>query len=137
MKHISKERREADRLREKIKTLLAEQDGWLGYEGQRHWLRKLLQRDEGEPYTEPEREAVSRMIHARTFFEGWEGHSVQELVRGARRYMADFDQDDFLNEIVHATRLTRGDMAMLVSLCRTAGVDIPRFGNRSEKYEEA
>jgi hypothetical protein len=137
MKHISKERREAVQLREKIKSLLAERDGWRHYEDQRDWLRELLGRDAAYIFTERERTAVARIAYMRTFFDGWDGHSVQELIRAARKYMADFDHDDFLNEIEHATRLTRGDMGALVGLCRTAGLDIERSGRKAEEYEEA
>lgn len=138
MKHISKERREVSQLRETIRLLLAEQEGWRGYEAQRLWLRKLRQRGEDDPYTERERDAVERMIYARTFFDGWAGYSVQELVREARRYMADFAYEDevFLKEIERATRLVRGEMGALVGLCRTAGMDILRFGQKVEEYQD-
>lgn len=139
MKHTTKALRDAVQLREEIETILADADGWRGYEDQRRWLRKLLQREVSYVFTESEREAVRRISYARTFFDGWAGYSVQELVRAARKYIADFDYESecFLNEIEHATRLVRGDMRGLVGLCRTAGMDIPRFGEHADEYEDA
>ncbi|WP_342709910.1 hypothetical protein AAFG13_36680 [Bradyrhizobium sp. B124] len=139
MKHTTKALREATQLREEIETILAEADGWRGYEDQRRWLRKLLQREASYTFTESEREAVRRIGYARTFFEGWAGYSVQELVRAAQRYITDFDYESecFLKEIEHATRAVRGDMRALVGLCRTAGMEIPRFGQRANEYEDA
>ncbi len=139
MKHTTKALREAVRLREEIESILADVDGWCGYEEHRRWLRKLLQHEAGYTFAENEREAVRRIRYARTFFDGWAGYSVQELLRAARRYIADFDYESecFLNEIEHATRLVRGDMRALVGLCGAAGMDIPRFGQRADEHEDA
>ncbi|WP_298278527.1 hypothetical protein [uncultured Bradyrhizobium sp.] len=136
MKHTTKALQDAVQLREEIESILADTDGWRGYEEQRRWLRKLLQREIGYSFTENERKAVRKIARARTWFEGWDGCSVQELVREARSHMADFDYDDFLNEIEHATRLVRGDMGTLVGLCRMS-MDLLPFGERSEEYEDA
>jgi len=136
MKQISKDRREANLLRERIESMLAEPEGWRYYQAQRRWLHELLKRDASYIFTKGERDAVGRMSYARTFFDGWATYSVQELVREARSHMADFDYDDFLNEIEHATRLVRGEMGTLVSLCRMT-MNIPPFGQPHERYEDA
>jgi hypothetical protein len=132
MARISKARREADLFREKIKSLLAEPQGWRHYEDQRYWLQKLLRRDEDYIFTGAEREAVDRIIFARVLIEGWAGFTVPELARVAQRYVADFDYEDelFLKETERATKLTRDEMRHLVSLCIMSGMDIPRFPPR-------
>jgi hypothetical protein len=131
MARISKARREADLFREKIELLLAEPHGWRNFEDIRYWLQKLLRRDEDYAFTAAEREAVDRVIFARTLFEGWAGYSVPELANEARRYSADFGDDDeqFLEDIEaeRATKLVRDDTRHLVSLCIMSGMNIPRF----------
>lgn len=124
-------KREADEFRQKINSVLAEPHHWRGYEDQRHWLQKLLQREENY-YTAAERKAVARIAFARTPFEGWAGYSVPELAKGALRYVADFGYDDelFLKEAEHANRLVMDDMRALVGLCISAGMDVPRFDLR-------
>lgn len=138
MKHVPRKQIEAEQLRDQIMKLLAEPDGWVGYASQRYWLRTLLRKDKEEVYSDRQRAGVDRMIYARTFFDGWAGYSVQELVREARQYIADFGYEDelFLNRIKHATRLIRGDMGALVGLCRTAGMDIPPFHRSREEPED-
>jgi len=138
MKRISKERREADQLREKITSILAEPEGWRQYGDQRDWLRKLLRQEADYIFTENERKAVGRITYMRTFFEGWDGFTVQELIQDARQSIANFgvDDEETLNEIEHATRLTRGLMGWLVGVCRAAGLSIRSFDQRAEAYEE-
>jgi hypothetical protein len=121
-------KREADEFRQKIKSILAEPQHWRGFEEQRRWLQKLLQREENY-YTQAERKAVDSIAFARTPFKGWAGYSVPELAKGALRYVADFGYDDelFLKEAEHANQLVIGDMRALVGLCILAGMDVPRF----------
>jgi hypothetical protein len=109
-------KREADEFRKKIKSVLAEPHHWRGYEDQRHWLQKLLKREENY-YTQAEREAVARIAFARTPFEGWAGYSVPELAKGALRYGADIGYDDelFLKEAERATQLVMDDMRVMPS----------------------
>jgi hypothetical protein len=140
MARIPKERREAERLREKIRALLAEpQHSWRHYEHIRYWLQKLLLRED-DYYTTAEREAVDRIIRARTPVEGWAGFSVMELARVALQYAADFGYDDeeFLKEIEEEkpTSLVRDDMRYLVGLCIMSGMDIPRFPPRYARSDE-
>jgi hypothetical protein len=137
MKHVSKKQIEADQLRAKIESLLEVHEGWRHHGDQRDWLRKLMRQDASYIFTENERKAVGRIAYMRTFFEGWDGYSVSELVRDAQQGIADFDFEDekYLNEIKHATRLTRADMAWLVGLCRAAGLTIRRFDQKTEEYE--
>jgi hypothetical protein len=132
-------KREADEFRNKIKTILAEPHHWRGYEDQRDWLRKLLQREENY-YTVAERDAVARIAYMRTPFEGWAGYSISELARGALQYSADVGEpeEQLLREAERASRLPRGYMGELVSLCIFAGMDIPRFnqGRNSFRYDD-
>ena len=131
--------READAFRQKIKSLLAASHGWRSYEDQRHWLRKLVQREENY-YTAAERNAVDRIAFARTPFQGWAGYSVPELAKGAKMYAADLGPDDeqLIEEAEHATQLVRDDMSALVGLCIFTGMDIPRFnpGPNPYRYED-
>lgn len=140
MARISRDRRAADELREKMRSLLAEPHGWRKYDHIRYWLEKLLRRDEDHIYTAAEREAVDRIGFARTPVEGWAGYSVPELTRAARQYIADFEYDDelFLEDIEaeQPARLVRDDMRHLVSLCITSGMDIPRVPARQTTYDE-
>jgi hypothetical protein len=125
-------RREAASLRMKIRWLLADPDGWDRYDPHRDFLEKMLRHD--GPYTQAQIDAVERIRHARRFLmKQWAGYTVQALVREVSKYVADFDYDDelFLNEIRDARRLTRGDMSALVGMARYAGVDIPRFAERT------
>jgi hypothetical protein len=139
MARISKERRETDQFREKIRSLLAEPHGWRNYEDIRYWLQKLQRRDEDYNYTAAEREAVDRVIFARRLFEGWAGFSVPELARVALKYAADFAYDDelFLKDIEaeQASQLVRDDMRQLVSLCIMSGMDLPRFPSRPSAFD--
>jgi hypothetical protein len=139
MKYRSKERLEADALRHRIKSLLEAPFSWRGYEDRRDWLRKLLRKDEDYIYSERERAAVGRIVVARTPFEGWGGYSVQELYRGARPYLANFDEsyEPLMNEIeaTDATRLVRDDMKALVALCVMSGMDLPKFPSRPQAYD--
>jgi hypothetical protein len=141
MARITKARRESDRFRERVSALLEEPYDWLHYEHVRHWLKKLLQRDSDYVYTPAERAALARIIAARTPFEGWGGYSVSELIVAALRYAADFSYDDelFLKDLEtrKATRLALGDMRQLVSLCRLAGLDLPRFDPDVDRFDEA
>jgi len=70
MKHLPKEQRGAEALRLMIKNLLAASHSWRGYEPQRHWLEKLLQRDAIAGFSPAERDAVARIAYMRTPFEG-------------------------------------------------------------------
>jgi hypothetical protein len=120
--------REAERFQLRIVALLEDPHDWLGYEHIRSWLHKLLRRKADEGYTPPERAAVARIIAARTPFEGWGDYTVQELVRAALRYAADFSYDDelFLKELEarHPTRLCLDDMR-------------PRFNPEVDTLDEA
>jgi hypothetical protein len=139
MAGISKARREADEFRKQIVSLLAEPHGWHGFEDQRYWLQKLLRRDGSYAYTEAERKAVRRIVFARTPFKGWAGYSVPELTKEALRYVADLGdpEEQFLRgiEAEHATQSVIGDMRALVSLCITAGMNLPRFNLRPDAYD--
>jgi hypothetical protein len=139
MKRISKERREADQLREKIKSILAEPEGWRHYEDQRNWLRKLLREEPDYVFSKNHRDAVNRIAYMRTFFEGWDGLTAQELIQDARQSIANFgiDDEEALIEIEHANRLTRDTMAWLVGVCRAAGLSIRPFDQRAEANEDA
>jgi hypothetical protein len=143
MKHLPKEQRGAETLRLKIASLLAAPYSWRGYEPQRQWLERLLQRDATAGFTRAERDAVARIAYMRTPFEGWAGYSVQELIRGALQYAADFGYDEelLLREIAAECRtvLVRDQMRTLVGLCRAAGMDVPMFDARVEAdgYENA
>jgi hypothetical protein len=119
-------------------AILAEPEGWRQYEDQRDWLRKLLRREADYIFTENEHKAVGRIAFMRTFFEGWDGFTVKELIQDARQSIANFGIDDeqALNEMEHATRLTRGLMGWLVSVCRAAGLSIRSFDQKAETYEE-
>ncbi|OAF19640.1 hypothetical protein AXW67_36145 [Bradyrhizobium neotropicale] len=140
MKHLPKEQRGAEALRLTIKTLLAASYSWRGYEAQRQWLEKLLQRDATAGFTPAERDGVARIAYMRTPFEGWAGYRVQELIKGALPYASDFDYDEelFLKEVdtESPTALVRDQMRMLVGLCRAAGMDLPRFDARYEAYDD-
>jgi hypothetical protein len=119
---------EADKLREKIKSILAEPQHWRGYEDHRDFLKKLLRQDANDHST-GQRDAVNRIAVARTPFKGWAGFSVPELAKRAKMFVADMGEEDerLLNEAEHADQLVIGDMRALVSLCIFAGMDIPRF----------
>lgn len=119
--------------------MLAEQWGWKRFEDQRYWLGKLLREDANYTFSERQQRAVARISYMRTPFEGWAGYSVEELLDRARAYVADLGYDDevFLNEIGNETRLSRSDMGILVGLCRTVDMDLPRFDQRAEEDEEA
>ncbi|WP_027553352.1 hypothetical protein [Bradyrhizobium sp. Cp5.3] len=140
MKHLPKEQRGAEALRLTIKTLLAAPYSWRGYEAQRQWLEKLLQRDAAAGSTRAERDAVARIAYMRIPFEGWAGYRVQELIKGALPDASDFDYEEelFLKEIdaEHPTALVRDQMRMLVGLCRAAGMDLPRFDATDKAYED-
>lgn len=137
MKRISDERREADQLREKIKLILAEPEGWRHFEAQRDWLRKLLREDPDYIFTRSQHDAVGKIAFMRTFFEGWDGYTVPELIREAQQGIADFGIEDekCLNEIEHATRLTRGMISWLVGVCRVLDPSIRPFDQRAEVRE--
>jgi len=130
MPRISKAQSESDRYRLRAARLAAG-SSWRGYEAQREWLEKLLRYDPKRHFTEAEREAIDRIAAARTMFEGWGGYSVAELIKAASRYIADFSYEDelFLKELQAeaAEEICLDDMRQLLSLCRLAGLDLPRF----------
>jgi hypothetical protein len=130
MARTTKAQREAETIRARIIELLADPD-WLNYEHVQEWLHKLARRDPRLGYSPAERDAVSRIIAARTPFEAWDEYSVKELITAASRYIADFSYEDeqFLKKLQarNCTALHLGDMRQLVGLARLAGVDIARF----------
>jgi hypothetical protein len=135
----SKQQQETDRFRVHVANLLSE-PGWHGYDYVHRWLEKLLKYDLRRPYTEAEREAVDRVVAARTMFEEWGGFSVPELIRAASQYMADYSYEDeiFLKELQNETQICLADMRQLVGLCRLAGLDLPRFKPAIEiTYDDA
>lgn len=139
MPRKTKVQREADQFRQRIEALLAEPDDWDGYEHIRQWLQKLLKRDDSYIYSVAEREAVGRIVAARTPFEGWGGYSVPELIVAAMRYVADgsYENELFLKELEarNATRLAWIDMNELLALSRLAGVELPKFRPVLDRYE--
>lgn len=142
MAHVSKAQQERDKVRARITELLADQDYWTRYEHIREWLEKLLRRLRNADFTPSERAAVSRIERARTPFEGWAGFSVPELTAMASQYIADQNEDteQFLKELQErpAKRLPLRDMAWLISACRVAGLDLPKFdpGFDRDDYED-
>ncbi|SDH65484.1 hypothetical protein SAMN05216338_1011166 [Bradyrhizobium sp. Rc2d] len=138
MKQLPKEQRGAEALRLKIDSLLAAPYSWRGYEPQRQWLEKLLQRDHSSAgFTPAERDAVARIAYMRTPFEGWDGYSVPELIKGALQYSADYDYDEelLLREIAseQPIALVRDQMRTLIGLCRAGGMDLSPFDARPDK----
>jgi hypothetical protein len=142
MARVSKAQQERDKVRARITELLADQDYWTRYEHIREWLEKLLRRPRNADFTPAERAAVSRVERARTPFEGWGGFSVPELTTRASQYIADQNEDteQFLKELLErrAKRLPLRDMAWLISACRVAGFDLPKFdpGFDRDDYED-
>lgn len=124
----------AERFRRRVEELLRDPD-WLD-EGVQLWLRKQLDHPNDYSFSERERAALDRICAASTLFEGWGGIAVKDLVPLAAQYAADFDYDDelFLKELsrTRPVRLRYGDMKQLVGLCRSAGVDMPRFAPQLE-----
>ncbi|WP_439359634.1 hypothetical protein [Bradyrhizobium sp. DASA03007] len=72
----------------------------------------------------------------RTPFEGWDGCSVPELIKGALQYSADYDYDEevLLKEIAaeHPIALVRDQMRTLIGLCRAGGMDLAPFDARPD-----
>jgi len=140
MKQLPKEQRGAEALRLKIESLLAAPHSWRGYEPHRQWLEKLLQRDRSAAgFTPAERDAVARIAYMRTPFEGWDGYSVAELIKGALQYSADYDYDEelLLKQIAseHPIALVRDQMRTLIGLCRVGGMDLSPFDTRHDTYD--
>ncbi len=75
---------EAELLRLRVAKLLAETDGWNGYEDQRKWLEALLDPEHGDAYSLGKRAAVNRIIIARTLFDAWSGYSISEKAQPLR-----------------------------------------------------
>ncbi|MEH2489547.1 hypothetical protein [Bradyrhizobium sp. AZCC 2230] len=140
MKQLPKEQRGSEALRLQIEALLAAPHSWRGYEPQRQWLEKLLQRDHAAGgFTPAERDAVARIAYMRTPFEGWDGYSISELIKGALQYSADYDYDEelLLKEIAseHSIALVRDQMRTLVGLCRAGGMDLSLFDARTDSSD--
>jgi hypothetical protein len=135
-----REQKQASPFRFRLEALAAEPD-WRGYEHIHGWLEKLLRRPIDAEYTPAERAAVSRIIAARTPFEGWGGFGVPELIQSALRYVADMSYEDevYLKELAarRPARLRLDDMRAVIALCRIAGVNLPIFRPPVDTFDEA
>jgi hypothetical protein len=138
MARLTKGQRKSDYFRARAAELLKDPD-WLDEEVQR-WLRKELERERDYIYSDKEHAALRRIIAASTFFEGWDGYAVPELIVTASKHVAahSYEGEIFVNglQAKGVTQLRLGEMHQLVSLCRFAGLDLPRFDPEVEPYDE-
>jgi len=139
MPRISKAQLRADQFRSRAAEILKDPD-WLE-EGVRHWLEKQLRREHGYIYTENEHAALARIIAAGTLFDGWDGHSVPELLAAACRRKADGDYEDerVFDELGtrNVTQLRLREMGHLVGFCRSvAGLPLAPFKPGIARYDD-
>jgi len=138
MPRKSKEQLRSEHFRLRAAEILKDPD-WLD-EGVRHWLEKELRRDQEYIYTENEHAALARIIAAGTFFDGWDGYSVPELLAAAGRYKKDGDYEDelLLDDLTarNVSQLRLGVMGHLVAFCRNvAGLPLEPFRPAIDEYE--
>jgi hypothetical protein len=139
MPQFSKARVRADQFRLRAAEILKDRN-WLD-EGVRHWLEKQLLREPDYIFTENEHAALARIIAAGTLFHSWDGYSVPDLRRAARRYKADGDYEDerFIDELEarNATYVRLGEMNHLVGFCRNiAGLPLAPFEPEVARYDD-
>lgn len=136
---LSKDQIRANQFRSRGADILRDPD-WLD-EGVRHWLEKQLARESEYLYTENEHAALARTIAAGTLFDSWDGHSVSDLRKVARQYMADGNDEDELilkrHDAQNVTKLRLGEMGHLVGFCRhVSGIPLAPFRPQIVKYDD-
>jgi hypothetical protein len=114
---------------------------WLDV-GLRYWLQKQLDRPRDHLFTEIEHNWLAQIIAASTLFDGWDGHTVPELIAVAWRHTAQLDyqtRSQFkVLQGLRRMRLRLAEMELLVRICReTAGVPLAPFRPASERYDAA
>jgi len=133
---------EIEKFRTQIAALLADRDGWDGYEHISHWLKKLLQPSHGDVYTSSDSAAVARIAMARRqLYGGWDGYDVPALIAVPLRYVSDLHEDDelVLRDLAArgVNRLQRRELRWIVGLWQIAGLDIKNFDRDQDEYESA